>query len=65
MSNSLKKIREELLISRSELARRSGVSLPTIYRIENDMNCRMDTKRKILQALEYDLSEREKVFRKD
>jgi predicted transcriptional regulator len=64
-NNSVKKIREELLISKSELARKSGVSLLTIDRIEKDMNCRLDTKRKILKALEYEISDKEKVFPED
>jgi predicted transcriptional regulator len=60
--NLVKKIREELLISKSELARKAGVSPLTIDRVENGMNCRMDTKRKIISALGYGVSEKDKVF---
>ncbi|MGC8928017.1 MAG: helix-turn-helix transcriptional regulator [Myxococcota bacterium] len=60
--NNLTKIREELMISKSELARRAGVSPITIDRIENGMDCRVDTKRKIILALGLKLSDRDKVF---
>jgi predicted transcriptional regulator len=60
--NLVKKIREELLISKSELARKAGVSPLTIDRVENGMDCRMDTKRKIISALGYAVSEKDKVF---
>jgi len=60
--NNLTKIREEMMISKSELARRAGVSPITIDRIENGMECRVDTKRKIILALGLKLSDRDKVF---
>jgi DNA-binding XRE family transcriptional regulator len=60
--NSVKKIREELLISKAELARKAGVSPLTIDRIEKGKNCRMETKRKIILALGYDLSSRKDIF---
>jgi len=47
-SNELKKIRENLLISKAELARKAKVSPVTIDRIEKGMSCRMETKRKII-----------------
>ena len=58
----IKQIREELLVSKAELARKAGVSPLTIDRIEKGKNCRMETKRKIIEALGYDLSDKEKVF---
>jgi len=61
-SNLVRKIREQLLISKSELARKAGVSSLTIDRVENGMSCRMDTKRRIILALGYKLSDKEKVF---
>jgi DNA-binding XRE family transcriptional regulator len=61
----LKKIREELLISKSELARRAGISTLTLDRIEKGMGCRLETKRKIILALGYDLSDRDKIFPED
>jgi|GEM_PF-410765 len=60
--NSLKKIRESLLMSKSELAREANVSPITITRIEEGMPCRMETKRKILLALGYSLSDAKKIF---
>ncbi len=60
--NIVKKIREELLMSKAELARKAGVSSLTIDRIEKGKSCRMETKRKIILALGYDLSEKNKVF---
>ena len=50
-TNSLKEIRESMLMSKAELARKAHVSPITITRIEKGMPCRMDTKRKILLAL--------------
>lgn len=60
--NIVKKIREELLMSKAELARKAGVSSLTIDRIEKGKSCRMETKRKIIIALGYDLSDKSKVF---
>jgi DNA-binding XRE family transcriptional regulator len=60
--NSLKKVRESLLMSKSELAREANVSPITISRIEQGMPCRMETKRKILLALGYSLSDAKKIF---
>ncbi len=60
--NLVKKMREQLLISKSELARKAGVSPLTIDRVEKGENCRMETKRRIISALGYELSDREKVF---
>jgi len=61
--NYLNKIRESLLMSKAELARKANVSPITIARIENNQPCRMETKRKILLALGYKLSEKHKIFR--
>lgn len=60
--NLLKRIREELLMSKSELARKAALSPLTIDRVENGMSCRMDTKRKIILALGYKLSDKDKIF---
>jgi len=64
-NNAVKEIREELLMSKAELARKAGVSPLTIDRIEKGMNCRMETKRKIILALGYQLSDKEKIFPED
>ena len=60
--NTVKKIREELLLSKAELARKAGVSPLTIDRIERGKDCRMETKRKIILALGYKLSDKDKLF---
>lgn len=49
-------------MSKAELARKAGVSALTIDRIEKGMDCRMDTKRKMILALGFKLSEKDKVF---
>lgn len=60
--NNVRKCREELLVSKAELARKASLSALTIDRVENGMQCRMDTKRKILLALGLKLSDKNKVF---
>ena len=61
--NSLKEIRESLMMSKAELSRKASVSPITLSRIENGMPCRMETKRKILLALGYKLSDKNKIFK--
>jgi len=60
--NSIKEIREALVMSKTELARKSGLSSLTIDRIEKGDGCRMETKRKIILALGYDLSDKGNIF---
>jgi len=60
--NNVRAIRESLLMSKAELARKAGISALTIDRVEKGMDCRMDTKRKIILALGFKLSEKDKVF---
>jgi DNA-binding XRE family transcriptional regulator len=60
--NKLRAVREDLMISKAELARRAGVSALTIVRIESGEDCRVDTKRKIILALGLKLNEKDKVF---
>jgi predicted transcriptional regulator len=60
--NHLKKIRESLLMSKTELARKAAVSPITIARIEKGMPCRLETQRKIILALGFDLSDKDKIF---
>ncbi len=62
VSNNVRRLREEQLLSKAELARRAGVSPLTIDRIERGEACRLDTKRKIILALGMKVSEKEKVF---
>ena len=63
--NSVKKIRELLLLSKAELARKAGVSPLTIDRVEKGKGCRLETKRKVILALGYDLSDRNRIFPED
>jgi len=49
-------------MSKAELARKAGLSPLTIDRIEKGRSCRMESKRKIILALGYDLSEKDKIF---
>jgi len=63
--NNLRKLRLERMMSKAELARRAGVSTLTIDRVERGMSCRMDTKRKVLEALGLKPSERATVFGED
>jgi DNA-binding XRE family transcriptional regulator len=60
--NNLKSLREAKLMSKAELARLAGVSAVTIDRIERGEQCRVETKRKIILALGFSLTDREKVF---
>jgi len=60
--NSLSKVRESLLMSKAELARKANVSPITIARIERGETCRVETMRKILLALGYKLSDKNKIF---
>lgn len=63
--NKLQEWRKKLLISRSELARKSGLSIVTIARVEKGESCRLDTQKKILLALGMDIKDKEKVFLDD
>lgn len=60
--NRVKEIRESLLMSKAELARKAGVSPLTIDRIEKGEACRMSTMRKVILALGFSLADRDKVF---
>ena len=60
--NNVQRLREERLMSKAELARRAGVSVLTIDRVERGASCRLDTKRKIILALGMKVTERTKVF---
>ena len=60
--NSLRKVRESLMISKAELSRKANISSITIARIEQGMPCRMETKRKIILALGYKVLDKNKIF---
>ncbi len=60
--NNVRRIREALMMSKAELARKSGLSTLTIDRVEAGKTCRLDTKRKILHALGLKVSDKDRVF---
>jgi DNA-binding XRE family transcriptional regulator len=60
--NNVKKLRQSAMMSKAELARRAGVSPLTIDRVEAGCPCRMDTKRKILEALGLQPAAAKEVF---
>ena len=61
-ANRLKELRENRMVSRSELAGKARISKLTIARIERGNPCRKDTKRKILAVFGLKPSEKDKVF---
>ena len=60
--NKLQTVRESLMMSKAELARKAGLSTLTIDRVEAGRPCRLDTKRKILQALQLRIDDHDSVF---
>jgi DNA-binding XRE family transcriptional regulator len=62
VQNTVRSIRERLLMSRAELARNAGLSPLTVDRVERGMSCRIETKRKIILAFGYELSDKGLVF---
>src|SRR5712692_1816455 len=62
VKNSVRKLRMERMMSKAELARRAGLSTLTVDRVERGMSCRMDSKRKILEALGLKPQDRVMVF---
>ena len=50
------------MMSKAELARKANVTVQTIDRIEKGNDCRLDTKRKIITALGFKLTDRSKIF---
>ncbi len=61
-TNRVQVLREDRLLSKAELARRAGVSVLTIDRVEKGAPCRLDTKRKIILALGLKVAEKDQVF---
>ena len=60
--NRVRELRENRLMTQAQLARKAKVALRTIHSVEKGMNCRMDTKRKILLALGLRFEDRDYVF---
>lgn len=63
--SKLTKYREDNLVSKAELSRKAGISPITLGRIENGYPCRIDTKRKILQALGLEIKQKHLVFEEE
>jgi DNA-binding XRE family transcriptional regulator len=61
--NKLKEVRESLMMSKTELAKKADVSPITISRIECGMPCRLETQRKILLALGMRLADKPQIFK--
>ena len=60
--NYLRKVRESLMVSKAELSRKANMSPVTNTRIEQGKQCRMETKRKVVLALGYKISDKNKIF---
>jgi DNA-binding XRE family transcriptional regulator len=60
--NRVRELRENKLMTQAQLARKAKVALRTIHSVEKGMNCRMDTKRKILLALGLRFEDKDQVF---
>ncbi len=63
--NNLRQVREAQMLSKTELARRAGISPLTIDRIERGMPCRIKSQRQIVLALGMKVSQRRRVFHYD
>ncbi len=62
MMNRVRELRENRLMTQAQLAKKAKVALRTIHSVEKGMNCRMDTKRKILLALGLRFEDKDHVF---
>ena len=60
--NRVRELRENKLMTQAQLAKKAKVALRTIHSVEKGMNCRMDTKRKILLALGIPFEQKHQVF---
>lgn len=53
--NLFRRLREAQMLTKTELARKAGVSVLTVDRVEKGLPCRLSTQRKILLALGHSL----------
>lgn len=60
--NRVQEYRDNLMMSKAELARKAGISVQTLNRIEHGEACRVDTQRKILVALDVKVEDKKKIF---
>ena len=58
----IRQLREDRLMTQAQLAKKACVALRTIQSVEKGMNCRMDTKRKILLALGLRFEDKDQVW---
>jgi DNA-binding XRE family transcriptional regulator len=63
--NRIRELRLARMMSKAELARKAGLSPITVSRIEEGFPARLETKRKLLEALGLSLADREDVFFED
>ena len=61
-SNNVRRLREDQLLTKAELARKAGISALTVTRVEAGLDCRVDTKRKIILALGLQPADKNRVF---
>ncbi len=61
-SNQVQRFRENLMMSKAELARKAGLSTLTIDRVEAGRPSRLDTKSKLLLALGLRVTDKDRVF---
>lgn len=61
-TNRVRELRQEKLMTQADLARRAKVALRTVHSVEKGMNCRLDTKRRIILALGFRFQDREYIF---
>ena len=61
-ANNVRKYRETLMMSKTELARKAGLSTLTIDRVESGRPCRLETKRRLLIALGLPMADRRELF---
>lgn len=62
VTNRVRELRENRMVSTSELARKARLSELTVFRIERGEPCGKQTKRKILAALDLLPLDMSKVF---
>ena len=60
--NRVRELREKRLMTQQQLAEKARVAVRTIQSIEKGMECRMDTKRKILIAFGLSWDQMPRVF---
>ena len=60
--NRVRELRRDRLMTQSQLAERAKLALRTILSVEKGMECRMETKRKILGAFDLSPADKDLVF---